>query len=423
MSLVERIIDSPAALGPAVQRLAQAGIIGFDTEFVGEQSFHPELCLIQVSTADALLLIDPQACGDLSSFWELMTSGQVEVVVHAGREEIRQCIRATGKPPQRCFDVQIAAGLLGLGYPLGHAALVNQLLGANLSKSETLTDWRTRPLTPHQIRYAYDDVRFLLPLYDRMKAKLERHRRLEWAAEEFQRLTNIAADEAPSNLERWRKVKGTAGLYPRQLAVLRELFAWRQQRAESLDRPARTLIRDEIMVDLIKRDPKTPADLLGMRGLGVARRDLEGLLAAMERGRKVPNEEWPKAPPREVDPPQLSVLVEYLQVVLGHLALQMKLSLSLVCTMSDIRSVIRQAMGERTGPTLMNEGWRLKHIRPQLDAILKGQFALRVGKLQANAPLQLISLSNSQALRDVDDTEEMKPYPGEQQQRQSNQAE
>jgi hypothetical protein len=138
------------------------------------------------------------------------------------------------------------------------------------------------------------------------------------------------------------------------------------------------------------------------------------LLAAFERGRKVPNDQWPKAPPREIDPPQLSVLVEYLQVVLGHLALQMKLSLSLVCTVSDIRNVIRQAMGEKTGPSLMNEGWRLRHVRPQLDAILKGHYALRVGKLQANAPLQLISLTNSQSLRDVDDTEEMKSYTGEQ---------
>ena len=109
------LVDSPEKSAAARAALLAAAVIGFDTEFVGEQSFHPELCLIQVSTADSLLLIDPQSCGDLSSFWELMTSGQVEVVVHAGREEIRQCIRATGQPPKRCFDVQIAAGLLGLG--------------------------------------------------------------------------------------------------------------------------------------------------------------------------------------------------------------------------------------------------------------------------------------------------------------------
>jgi ribonuclease D len=410
MSLAERIIDSPELLQKAVRQLSQASVIGFDTEFVGEHSFHPVLCLIQVSSFDQLLLIDPQACGDLSPFWELMTSGTVEVVVHAGREEIRQCIRATGKPPQKCFDVQIAAGLLGLGYPLGHAALVNQLLGANLSKSETLTDWRARPLTEQQIRYAYDDVRFLLPLYERMRSRLAKLERLDWAAEEFYRLTNIAADEAPNNLERWRKVKGTSSLYPRQLAVLRELFAWRQERAEVLDRPARTLIRDEIMVDLIKRDPKSVNDLQGMRGLGVARRDLEGLLSAIERGRKTPNEHWPKNAPKEIDPPQISVLVDFLQVVLGNLSLQMKLSMSLVCTLSDLRYVIKKAMGESNGHSLLNEGWRAKHIRPQLDAVLNGQYAVRVGKLRSAAPLKIVGKTRPPTGEELEDTEVMEAY-------------
>lgn len=415
MSVEERIVNSSESLKQAVHHLAQSRVIGFDTEFVGEHSFHPELCLIQVSTVEHLLLIDPQACGDLTPFWELMTTGAVDVVVHAGREEIRQCIRATGRPPLRCFDVQIAAGLLGLGYPLGHAALVNQLLGANLSKSETLTDWRARPLTEQQIRYAYDDVRFLLPLYQRMKSKLEKLNRLEWADEEFTRLTTIAADEAPNNLERWRKVKGTSSLYPRQLAVLRELFAWRQERAEALDRPARTLIRDEIMVDLIKRDPKAISDIQGMRGLGVARRDLEGLLAAIERGRKTPSDQWPKSPPREVDPPQLSVLVDFLQVVLGNLTLEMKLSMSLVCTMSDLRYVIKRAMGESKGTSLLNEGWRAQHIRPQLDAVLQGQYAVRVGKLRSAAPLKIVGKPSSLPREALEDTEVMEALPPDEQ--------
>jgi len=174
------------------------------------------------------------------------------------------------------------------------------------------------------------------------------------------------------------------------LAVLREIFAWRQERAEVLDRPARTLIRDEIMVDIIKRDPKSTADLQGMRGLGVARRDLEGLIAAIERGRRTPTEQWPKTSPKELDPPQLTVLVDYLQVVMGHVSLQMKLSSSLVCTMSDLRYVIKRAMGEKLASqtSLLNEGWRSRHIRPLLDAVLKGEYALRVGKLHALAPLQ-----------------------------------
>jgi ribonuclease D len=389
MSVEERFIDEPGKLQEAVDHLAQAGIIGFDTEFVGEHSFHPELCLIQVATPDRLMLIDPQTAGPLDAFWDLLKTGQVLVVVHAGREEIRQCIRATGVAPLRCFDVQIAAGLVGLGHPLGHASLVNQLLGANLSKTETLTDWRTRPLTPQQVRYAYDDVRFLLPLFKKLRDKLARLERLEWAEDEFARLGVLATDESPSNKERWRKVKGASSLLPRQLAVLRELFAWRQEKAEQLNRPIRTLIRDEIMVDLIKRDPRSVQDLVGMRGLGIARRDLESLLQAIERGRQSPTDQHPRMPEKELDPPQVSVLIDFLQVILGHLALQMKLSPSLVCTVSDLRTVVKSALQESApGTSLLDIGWRAKHIRPLLDAVLNGEYALRVGKLETSVPLE-----------------------------------
>jgi ribonuclease D len=389
MSVEERFIDEPAKLQEAVDHLAQIGTIGFDTEFVGEHSFHPELCLIQVATPERLMLIDPQTAGPLDAFWELLKSGRVLVVVHAGREEIRQCIRATGNAPQKCFDVQIAAGLVGLGHPLGHASLVNQLLGANLSKTETLTDWRTRPLTPQQVRYAYDDVRFLLPLYRKLRDKLTRLDRMAWADEEFARLGLQAADEAPNNKERWRKVKGASSLVPKQLAVLRELFAWRQEKAEYLNRPVRTLIRDEIMVDLIKRDPRSVQDLIGMRGLGIARRDLDSLLHAIERGRQTPIENHPRMPEKELDPPQVSVLIDFLQVVLGHVALQMKLSPSLVCTVSDLRTVVKAALHDSApGTSLLDVGWRGKHIRPLLESVLNGEYALRVGKLETSVPLE-----------------------------------
>jgi ribonuclease D len=390
MEFPEQIIDDDDQLPEALDHIKKAGTIGFDTEFVGEHSFHPELCLIQVATYERLMLIDPQAVKSLRGFWDLMVDGKVEVVVHAGREEIRQCIRAAGHPPLRCFDVQIAAGLIGLGYPLGHASLVNQLLGANLAKTETLTDWRTRPLTAQQIRYAFDDVRFLLPLHKKLSDKLARFERLDWVREECSRLSVIAADEAPANKERWRKVKGSSSLSPRQLAMLRELYAWRQEKAEQFNRPARTLIRDELMVDLVKRDPRSTADLQGMRGLGIARRDLDSLMSALERGKQSPKEAWPVAPERELDPPQISVLVDFLQVAVGHLALQMRLAPSMICTVADLRQLIKSAMEKKPPqrPWLLDEGWRKKHIRPLLEGILHGEFALRVGNLDAPAPLE-----------------------------------
>src|SRR5262249_11762942 len=152
---------------------------------VGEDTYHPHLCLIQVATEERLILIDPLTVGPLDAFWKLVTDPANLVVVHAGREEVRLCRLWTGQPPGNLFDLQIAAGLVGLAYPLGHGALVNQLLGVQLTKAETLTEWRERPLTRAQVRYAFDDVRYLLPLWKQLAQRLDRLGRADWAREEF----------------------------------------------------------------------------------------------------------------------------------------------------------------------------------------------------------------------------------------------
>ena len=203
-SPAEEMVTSPEALAACCEYLRSYPQIGFDTEFVGEDTYHPTLCLIQVATPDRLILIDPQTVGPLDAFWDLIVDPGRVVVVHAGREETRLCRQATGQTPGNLFDVQIAAGLVGLTYPLSHGALVNQLLRVQLTKGETLTEWRHRPLTPSQVTYAYDDVRYLLSLYQQIDTRLQKLDRREWAREEFAWLAQAAAPEDPVG-ERWRK--------------------------------------------------------------------------------------------------------------------------------------------------------------------------------------------------------------------------
>ena len=131
-----------------LEHLGKSPAIGFDTEFVGEDSFRPELCLIQIATAEQLFVIDPFSVGPLEEFWKLLLDPARTTVVHAGREDIRLCFFQAGKPPADVFDVQVAAGLVGLTYPIGYAGLVHELLGQRMTKGETLTDWRRRPLLP-----------------------------------------------------------------------------------------------------------------------------------------------------------------------------------------------------------------------------------------------------------------------------------
>src|SRR6266404_4207568 len=170
-NLAEVIVAEPEELAACCTYLASCPHFGFDTEFVGEQTYHPRLCLVQVATAERLFLIDPETVGPLDAFWDIVVDPANLVIVHAGREEIRLCHLWTGKTPGNLFDLQIAAGLVGLAYPLSHGALVSQLLGIQLPKGETLTEWRDRPLTPAQVRYAFDDVRYLLPLWQEVHAR------------------------------------------------------------------------------------------------------------------------------------------------------------------------------------------------------------------------------------------------------------
>src|SRR5437588_4986053 len=179
--LPEQMVATAQELAACCAYLDSCPEFGFGTEFVGEETYHPRLCLVQVATAERLILIDPITSGPLEAFWKLVVDPRKLVIVHAGREEVRLCRLWTGHVPGNLFDLQIAAGLTGLAYPLGHAALVSQLLGVQLAKGETLTEWRNRPLTRAQIRYAFDDVRYLLPLWQRVSARMGELGRADWA--------------------------------------------------------------------------------------------------------------------------------------------------------------------------------------------------------------------------------------------------
>src|SRR3954466_5952642 len=168
----EPLIATPSGLAELVSPLRASGRFAFDTEFVSEETFEPVLCLIQVATSERLAAIDPLAVRDLAGFWDVVVDPNVEVVMHAASEDLRICRFQTGTVPRRVYDVQIAAGLVGFGYPLSLGNLIAQALWIALPGSETRTDWRRRPLSPAQLRYALDDVRYLLDLADLFAAQI-----------------------------------------------------------------------------------------------------------------------------------------------------------------------------------------------------------------------------------------------------------
>jgi ribonuclease D len=392
----EILIHGAEQLKDCCARLAQCKRFGFDTEFVGEDSYHPRLCLVQVASDEALYLIDPFSLPSLEPFWNVVVDPANQVIVHAGREEVRLCHIWSGQTPGNLFDLQIAAGLVGLPYPLGHGPLVSHVLGKKLAKGETLTEWRTRPLTSEQMQYAFDDVRYLLPVWRRLAERLEKLERTGWALEEFVRLREQSTpDEEGLSVatDKWRKLRGASSLDRRRLAILREIFYWREKAAADANRPARTVVRDDLLVEIARRNPKNVRDLQPVRGL--AKRYLSAIFEAVERGRAAPPEDLPTAVEREQDPPQQSLLVNLLAAHLAHLAEEMELASNLVASNQELKMLVRaRIQGSPPSPhSLLHQGWRATHILPYLQAMLEGRISLRVGDIQKDVPFVFSSIS------------------------------
>jgi ribonuclease D len=367
-ALPEHLVTHPAQMAACLDHLAAAPVLGFDTEFVGEDAYRPELCLVQVATSEQLFIIDPFAAGPLDDFWKLLLDPDRVTVTHAGREDIRMCFFQAGRPPADVFDVQLAAGLVGLPYPIGYGGLVNELLGQRMSKGETLTDWRRRPLLPAQVRYAFDDVRFLLPAWKKLTDKLKRLKRTAWAAEEFATFARKAVADDEPGAERWRRVKGIGGLDRRGLAVAREVYAWRDRFAERVNRPAKHLLRDDVLAEIARRGPTRPEDLAAFRG--VPQKEIEPILEAVRKAKALPPDLWPEPEARDTDPPNVVLLGNLLGVVLADWCGRNKLAPNLV------------ASGAR--------GWRAQVVLPGLEAILDGAAAVRVADPAAAAPLEVV---------------------------------
>lgn len=386
------LVETPHDFAECLDHLTACPGIAFDTEFVGEFSFRPELCLVQVATVERLFVIDPYSVGPMDPFWELVADPQRRVVVHAGREEIRMCRFGIGRPPANVIDLQVAAALIGHTYPIGYAGLIQEILGHRVSKAETLTDWRRRPLTSAQLKYAFDDVRFLLPAWKRIADKLNRLGRKEWANEEFAAVVRRALNDEDPTIEKWRKVKGLGGLDRKALSVARELVAWRDRTAERQNRPPRTVVRDDLIAEIAKRQPRTVDEVSALRG--IPKSEIQDVIQAVKNGVTAPANTWPEMVERDYDPPSVAILNQLLNVVLSDFANREQVASNLIATQSDLKTLIRAKQSGKSVPDdcgLAN-GWRRNAVLPHLLAVLDGSLAVRVTNLTANEPLGVVRI-------------------------------
>lgn len=261
------LIETQAELLKLLERLRRAGEFAYDSEFIGEETFTPKLCLVQIATTEEIALVDPLARGiDLAQFWELICDAGVAKVVHAGQQDIEPVVRLTGRAPRNVFDTQIAAGFCSLPYPVSLSKLVQEFAGVKLAKSMTFTQWDARPLSGTQLRYAADDVRFLPAIKADLLRLLDEAGHTGRAGEEFEALCEPGQYVFNPDTYVFR-VRGSGSLTGSQMKVLREFVVWRDGAARAADLPARAYLKDEILVDLARSNIKSVDRLAKIRGL------------------------------------------------------------------------------------------------------------------------------------------------------------
>jgi ribonuclease D len=388
------LIQSDNQLPGLFAALSQSDLLGVDTEFISEDCYRPELCLLQVSTRQQVYLIDPLSLSRMTEVWDFLMHSDRVIVVHAGREEILFAYRATGRAYHRLFDVQVAVGMLGGEYPASYGKVLQRLLGLTASKGETRTDWRKRPLSGAQLEYAALDVLHLPVLHDLLQQQLTELDRLSWLDDELQlRQTALVEYE---RAEGWSRLPGVQGLAGQQLAVARELWIWRDQRAVRKNMPARRVLRDDLLVELARRGSSDPRKIAHIRGLHHSglQRFIPEISLCIARGMKNDPPETPWAySQRRPRPPAL--LQQFLAAAMSYLCRSHQISPAIVGSSDDVGQLASYWLSGMKlpdeDPALPNllKGWRGELIGRPLFDIYCGRKTLWVHQPADEMPLAL----------------------------------
>ena len=367
---MQHIVTTTAALTDWAARLQSAPAIGLDTEFLRERTYRAELCLIQAATADDATCIDPLAQMPLTPLIPVLagedpSSGVASPVkvMHASRQDVEVLFPIAGLV-RPVFDTQIAAALTGLPAQVGYGELVRRTIGIELAKSHTRTDWSRRPLSPEQVEYALDDVRYLLPLKSSLEEQLDKLGRLPWLAEELAGLGDeqsfiVNPDDA------WQRLKGLRGLDPGRTRLTHSLAAWRERRAIDRNRPRGWILDDIALREIVMRVPRTADQLLLVPELpaGVVKNCADELLGMIAEA-NVPDPP-PPIVSRPRPSPEQTALVRKLASLNQAIAQSLGLSPEVLATRRDIEQL---AEGGRDVPVL--QGWRRGIVgEPMLAAL------------------------------------------------------
>ena len=356
--------------------LARAAFVTVDTEFIRETTFYPKLCLIQIAGPDRAAIIDPLAGGiDLAPFYALMANPDVMKVFHAARQDIEIFYHASGRVPAPIFDTQVAAMVLGYGDQIAYDQLVQRVTGARIDKSSRFTDWARRPLTEKQLAYALGDVTHLRAVVRELAGQLDERGRTDWVDQEMRVLASPETYDAPPE-DAWLRLKMRLRK-PEELAILREVAAWRERSARERDVPRSRVLKDDSIYEIAQQRPADTAALGRLRTLnGGFERSRAGkeIMEAVETALAVPREDMPTLPRREQTPDWVAPAMELLKVLLKLVAEREGVVPRLIATNDELETLAHK--GEQAGVRCL-EGWRRELFGERALELVSGRLALR----------------------------------------------
>ncbi len=361
------LIDKQESLLEVCESLAHADCVALDTEFVRERTYYPQLCLLQLAFDERLVLIDPLAGLDLAPLFECLQRPGLVKILHAARQDFEIFYLLGGFVPAPVFDTQLAAACLGLGDQLSYTRLVAMELGADLGKSHARTNWSRRPLSAAQLRYAADDVEYLLQLYPVLRDRLRARHRERWLDDAFRQLADPHLYEVRP-AEAWRRVRAARRLKGSKLTRLRRLAAWREELAMERDLPRRWVLSDDALLALASHDGSDPDALRQIPGVPekLLRAHGETLCGLLKRAET----EETGAPTSDNagrsgrDQRELKRLAELVKSE----AQKIGTSPALLATRSDLKSFLAQP-----GDSALLQGWRKEVIGEKLLGALEAE--------------------------------------------------
>lgn len=357
-------IESDSVLAEYCEQQALTPWLGLDTEFLRVRTYYPQLCLVQVSSPDTIHCVDPQAVGDMSPLYDLLTRESLTTIMHAARQDMELVLAESGKLPSFVFDTQLAASFCGYGDQIGYAGLVEAITGVTLGKAYTRTDWCKRPLSAGQIDYAEDDVRYLGEIHDVLRDRLRELGREDWFVQESAGL--LEADTYTIKPEEaWRRVKFRGKMTPEQHQRLLALAGWRERTAQQEDLPRNWVMRDPELINLVFEFGQEAGALKNAISERARQRrrwtnELEELLVKTDQAPAPDNGHQPRPEPMTGSQQKKA---DKIMARLRDLADKMQLSSALLATRRDVNQIVRD------GNLQSLSGWRKEVLEEELSEL------------------------------------------------------